>query len=86
MAELLFLELIQVGICNRKVLSVVPSAKEWHTIYEMSKKHALRGIAYVAIQKLPQEQWPPKMLVLKWTSVANAITHQNKTLNEECMS
>ncbi|MDY4555314.1 MAG: nucleotidyltransferase family protein, partial [Prevotella sp.] len=27
-----------------------------------------------------------KMLVLKWTSVATAISHQNKTLNEECKS
>ena len=32
MAALLFLELIQVALNNRKELSVVPSAKYWHVL------------------------------------------------------
>ena len=83
--QLLF-ELLKTAIGQRKVLSAVPSAKEWEAIYDLLSKHTLLGIGYVAIQKLPREQWPPKMLVLKWTSVATAISHQNKTLNEECKS
>ena len=79
-------ELIQVASGNRSALSSVPSQDEWQQLYGLLSKHTLLGIGYVAIQKLPQEQWPPKMLVLKWTSVATAISHQNKTLNEECKS
>ena len=86
MKHQLFFELLKTAIGQRKVLSAVPSAKEWEAIYGLLSKHTLLGIGYVAIQKLPREQWPPKMLVLKWTSVATTISHQNKTLNEECKS
>ena len=86
MMHQLFFELLKTAIGQRKVLSAVPSAKEWEAIYGLLSKHTLLGIGFVAIQKLPEEQWPPKMLVLKWTSVATAISHQNKTLNEECKS
>ena len=86
MKHLLFFELLKTAIGQRKALSTVPHAKEWEAIYDLLSKHTLLGIGYVAIQKLPREQWPPKMLVLKWTSVATAISHQNKTLNEECKS
>ena len=79
-------ELIQVAAGNRSALSSVPTQQEWQQLYGLLSKHTLLGIGYVAIQKLPREQWPPKMLVLKWTSVATAISHQNKTLNEECKS
>ena len=79
-------ELIQVAVGNRSSLSSVPTQDEWQQLYGLLSKHTLLGIGYVSIQKLPQEQWPPKMLVLKWTSVATAISHQNKTLNEECKS
>ena len=79
-------ELIQVAAGNRSALSSVPSQDEWQQLYGLLSKHTLLGIGYVAIQKLPREQWPPKMLVLKWTSVAIAISHQNKTLNVECKS
>ena len=79
-------ELVQVVAGNRSSLSSVPSQDEWQQLYGLLSKHTLLGIGFVAIQKLPEEQWPPKMLVLKWTSVATAISHQNKTLNEECKS
>ena len=79
-------ELIQVAAGSRSALSSVPTQDEWQQLYGLLSKHTLLGIGFVAIQKLPEEQWPPKMLVLKWTSVATAISHQNKTLNEECKS
>lgn len=82
----LFFELIQVAIGNRSALSSVPTQQEWQRLYGLMSKHTLIGIGYVAIQKLPREQWPPKMLVLKWTSVANGIRNQNMALNEECKS
>ena len=86
MKHQLFFELLKTAIGQRKVLSAVPTQDEWQQLYGLLSKHTLLGIGFVAIQKLPEEQWPPKMLVLKWTSVATAISHQNKTLNEECKS
>ena len=86
MKHQLFFELLKTAIGQRKVLSAVPTQDEWQQLYGLLSKHTLLGIGFVAIQKLPEEQWPPKMLVLKWTSVATAISHQNKTMNEECKS
>ena len=86
MKHQLFFELLKTAIGQHKVLSAVPTQQEWQQLYGLLSKHTLLGIGYVAIQKLPREQWPPKMLVLKWTYVASAISHQNKTLNEECKS
>ena len=80
----LFYELIQVALGSRTVLSSVPSQQVWQRLYGLISKHTLLGIGYVAIQKLPREQWPPKMLVLQWTSVANGIRNQNMALNEKC--
>ena len=83
MKHQLFFELLKTAIGQRKVLSAVPTQDEWQQLYGLLSKHTLLGIGFVAIQKLPEEQWPPKMLLLKWTSVANAISHKNKTMNEE---
>ena len=77
-------ELIQVAIGSRSALSSVPTQQEWQRLYGLMSKHTLIGIGYVAIQKLPREQWPPKTLVLQWTSVANGIRNRNIALNEEC--
>ena len=79
-----FFELLQVAIGYRNSLSGTPSPKCWKYLYNHFQKHALSGFGYVAIQKLPQEQWPPKPLVMKWISVAEQIKMRNVELNEEC--
>lgn len=84
MKHLLFFELLKTAIGQRKVLSTVPSVKEWEAIYGLLKKHALLGVGYVAIQKLPKEQWPPNAMIMQWVGVAQKIRLLNLDLNEEC--
>lgn len=36
----------------------------------LAEKHALLGVGYVAIQKLPKEQWPPNAMIMQWVGVA----------------
>ena len=84
MKHLLFFELLKTAIGQRKVLSTVPSVKEWEAIYGLLKKHALLGVGYVAIQKLPKEQWPPNAMIMQWVGVAQKIRLLNLELNEEC--
>ena len=57
---------------------------EWKGLYGLLKKHALLGIGYVAIQKLPKEQWPPNAMIMQWVGVAQKIRLLNLELNEEC--
>lgn len=53
--EKLFIELLQVALEKRNRLSIVPMANEWDQLHELFKNHALLGVGYVAIQKLPRE-------------------------------
>ena len=70
MLQKLFYELIQVAIGQRSCLSRELTMEEWKGLYALLKKNALLGIDYVAIQKLPQEQWPPKAMILQWVAIA----------------
>ena len=79
-----YIELLQVAIGQCIYLSKVLTEEEWRQMYKSLKNHDLLGIGYVAIQELPQEQWPPKALVLKWIGVAERIKIRNVALNEEC--
>ena len=76
--------MLKTAIGQRKVLSTVPSVKEWEAIYGLLKKHALLGVGYVAIQKLPKEQWPPNAMIMQWVGVAQKIRLLNLELNEKC--
>lgn len=58
--------------------------EEWKGLYGLLKKHALLGVGYVAIQKLPKEQWPPNAMIMQWVGVAQKIRLLNLELNEEC--
>ena len=53
--EILFVELLQVALANRKHLSSVPSAEEWEEIRELAEKHALAGVLFYAICQLQSE-------------------------------
>ena len=77
-------ELIQVAIGQRSCMSRALTMEEWKGLYGLLKKHALLGVGYVAIQKLPKEQWPPNAMIMQWVGVAQKIRLLNLELNEEC--
>lgn len=77
-------ELIQVVIGQRSCMSRALTMGEWKGLYGLLKKHALLGVGYVAIQKLPKEQWPPNAMIMQWVGVAQKIRLLNLELNEEC--
>lgn len=84
--NILFFEILQVAIGNRKELSVIPSENEWHNLYDTANKQALLGICFCGCQKLTKEQWPPKALVLKWNGVSEQIRKTNIKLNRQCLT
>lgn len=77
-------ELIQVAIGQRSCMLRALTMEEWKGLYGLLKKHALLGVGYVAIQKLPKEQWPPNAMIMQWVGVAQKIRLLNLELNEEC--
>ena len=84
MLQRIFFEFLHVTIGQRSCLLRALTMGEWRGQYGLLKKHALLGVGYVAIQKLPKEQWPPNAMIMQWVGVAQKIRLLNLELNEEC--
>lgn len=76
-----FAELIQISLGNRVEFSLTPSADEWRELFVLSKKQALLGVTYVAIERLPKDQRPPRQLIFQWIVEAEHIKRCNEELN-----
>ena len=81
--DLLF-SILRVAIGNERQLPLILSNNEWKEVLSLLQRHALLGIGFVAIQKLPREQWPPANVSLTLTAYATQIKAKNVDLNEEC--
>lgn len=62
-----FYTILQSAIGKMVQLSHTLSEKEWNEIFGLAKKQALVGIMFEGVERLPQEQWPPRNVVLQWT-------------------
>lgn len=82
--EILIFELLQVAIGNRLSLSIIPNEEQWKELFALAKKQALVGICYAGILKLPKEQMPSQMFLLKWVGLATKIKEKNNYLNQKC--
>ena len=83
---MLFFELLQVAIGNRRKLSQTPSAEEWRELYAMAQMQTLVGIAFRGIEQLPQEQRPPKPLLMQWYMAAERIKAMNADLDRKALA
>ena len=77
-------ELLQVAIGNRKALTSRLTDEEWESLYSECEKHALLGIAFAGVEKLPKEQYPPFDVLAEWVHDAQVAKERNKKLNAEC--
>ena len=58
------------------------SADEWIVIYDFCLRQSLVGIGFCGIERISQEQKPPKGLLLQWYVMAQQIESRNRLLNE----
>lgn len=80
----LFFELIQVSIGRKDTLSRTPLDKEWAELFDMAKKHAVAGVAFLALEKLSKEgQKLPLALLYEWIALSERIKQQNMLMNIE---
>lgn len=63
---MMVMELLQVAIGRRKALSKIPSDEEWQRMFASAGNHAIIGLLYGGIEKLPKEQLPNKALLINW--------------------
>lgn len=79
-----FFEILQVAIGNRQTLTSCPTDEEWESLYNECEKHALLGIAFAGVEKLPKEQTPPFDVLAEWLHDAQVAKERNEKLNAEC--
>ena len=83
MMESLFFELLQISLGHKTAFSHTPTENDWRELYLLSKKQALLGIAFVGIDRLPNNQRPPRPLLLQWITAAERIKEVNTELNKK---
>ena len=76
---MLFFELLQIAIARRERFTHTPTAEEWGELYALAQKQAMVGIAFRGVEQLPEEQRPPKALLMQWYMATERI----KTLNTD---
>ena len=79
-----FFELLQVAIGNRQTLTSCPTDEEWESLYNECEKHALLGIAFAGVEKLPKEQCPPFDVLAEWLHDAQVTKERNMLLDQKC--
>lgn len=92
--ELLFFELLQVAIANRRHLSEVPSVADWHLLFEMAKKQALTAVAFQGVSRLKAAAAESdkfgggigidEITYLEWLGLTAKVAQRNKIMNEAC--
>lgn len=80
-----FYTILQSAIGKTVQLSHTLSEKEWNEIFRLAKKQALVGIMFEGVEHLPQEQWPPRNVVLQWAMMVESIKHRNRQTTDVCL-
>ena len=80
-----FQELLQISIGYIDSFSREPTGEEWAALYKESEKQSVSGFMLAGLERLPDEQRPPKELLLQWIGVGQMIEMQNKQVNKRCV-
>lgn len=81
----LFVELLQLSLDTRGELSRVPSDIEWQFLLEESERQAVAGIMLAGLEKLPDNQRPPQVILLQWIGMCQQIEVQNTLTTKTCL-
>jgi hypothetical protein len=78
-----FFSLLQAGLWpgSEKQVSV-DGAVDWEEIYRLASEQSVLGLVLAGIDGLPNDQKPPKMLLLQWIGEIQIVEQQNKEMND----
>lgn len=80
----LFIELLQLSLGSREELSWVLSASEWQFLLDEAQRQAVDGIMVAGLERLPEKQRPPQMILLQWIGMCQQIEVQNALTTKSC--
>ena len=84
--HLLFVELLKISIGTHDSLSRVLSVVEWNYLFNEAQRQAVVGIMIAGLERLPEKQRPPQMLLLQWIGLCQQIEVQNELTTKTCHS
>lgn len=73
-----FFALIRLAIGRQPVSFFLKVQMCWAKIYELAKMHALSGICFAGIEKLPESVRPETGILLRWIAAAECIRQDNE--------
>ena len=82
----MFFELIRIAIGQQERLRSTPTAEEWKEVYDLARRQTLTGIAFCGVQRLPEEQRPPRHLLMKWYMAAEQIRRKNEQMDRRTLA
>ena len=78
----LFFELLLVCTGAKDVLSRTYSETEWNEVLVIAQEQAIEGVLLSAIEKLQDEQRPPKLVLLQWIGSVQILEANSKKIAE----
>ena len=82
----MFFELIRIAIGQQERLRSTPTAEEWKEVYDLAQRQTLTGIAFCGVQRLPEEQRPPRQLLMKWYMAAEQLRRKNEQMDRRTLA
>lgn len=77
-----FLLLLRAGLWGEKAVLPRPlSVSEWNSIWRLAQIQCMIGIVFDGIETLPEDQYPPQELLLRWILFVVQIEKQNLIVN-----
>ena len=83
--EQLFFELLRIAIGKQQKFTFLPNVVQWRELYHLSVHHTLSGVIFPAIECLPEDQRPPKDVLLQWYMMKESIVTRNRLLNKRAV-
>lgn len=78
-----FLQLVNIALGFRECLHCELDEQMWLDVLEQARKHAVLGLIFVAMTKLPQEQQPHRRIKVRLGFIAEEIEKRNAAINAE---
>lgn len=79
----LFRELILIAIGRIEQFSNLVSEENWQWLFHESRKQSLLGVMYAGIKRLPENQLPPRTLLMQWYGTKGLIEQLNRKQIEQ---
>ena len=80
-----FFELLRFSLGEEVNISNI-NKTDWVALHQRAKQHSLLGVVFGGIERLPQDMYPSREILLKWYSESDAIKRQNAHVNNAVVS